>query len=82
MSAALTFYREAVLCAQQQAWDQATVHLTSAFDVAPPSQLSAEDCQALACYSDDLAYIGQGLPCLTPTLQLFARFVALQPASS
>ncbi|UBV44562.1 hypothetical protein LAJ19_17455 (plasmid) [Deinococcus taeanensis] len=77
MSPVLTLYRNAVLCAQQQDWDLATAALDAAYNAAPPAELSLEDCRTLKRHSDDLALVGQHLPCLTPTIQLFSRFLSI-----
>lgn len=77
MTSTLTLYRNAVLCAQQQNWDLAVAVLDAAYKARPPAELSVEECQTLWPHSDELAVVGQQLPCLTPTLQLFSRFLTI-----
>lgn len=77
MNSPLTLYQNAVLRAQQQDWDLATAALDAAYRAAPPLELSLDDCQTLRRHRDELAVVGQQLPCLTPTLQLFSRFLSL-----
>lgn len=77
MTQNLTMYTEAALCARRNAWELAATSLHSAYQAVPPLALSDEECAHLQPYSDDLAIVGQRLPSLTPTLQLFVRFRAL-----
>ena len=73
MSHTITLYRQAALHAQAHNWPQATASLHCAYRDAPPDHLTDEDCQHLWPYLDDLAVVGQQLPCLRGTIRLLTR---------
>ncbi|MXV20001.1 hypothetical protein [Deinococcus xianganensis] len=77
MTSTMTLYRNAVLCAQQENWEFAAAALDAAYRNLPPAALSVEECRTLKLHSDELAVVGQQLPCLAPTLQLFSRFLTI-----
>ncbi|MBZ9750114.1 hypothetical protein K7W42_04470 [Deinococcus sp. HMF7604] len=62
-------------------WAEATALLAQAYQAAPPQTLSSEDCRILLPLTDALTYLGQHLPCLSPTLALLHRLIQLRPAA-
>lgn len=74
MSVSLNLYYRSAQSAQQQALSEAIALLQQAFTVQPPATLSDDECRALQQVGDDLTYVGQLLPCVSPTLQLLRRW--------
>lgn len=73
----LVLYALAAAYAQAAYRDQAVTTLTFAYRAAPPLTLSETDLLNLTQYTDELTWIGQHMPSLTPTLQLLSRFMDL-----
>lgn len=73
----LKLYLDAVQSCRQREWVQASTSWHQALATCSPLHLSEQDCVTLRASFDDLAYLGQHLPSLTPMLALLRRLTEL-----